>query len=124
MLAPRGDELAVLSEFHDAVIGGSAVTVGDVDVAIGRNNDAARPIQKGGAIAGHSGFAQGHQDLTLRAEFDQHGALAVLRPLIARPDISLTVDIEAVWEVERAAAECPDELAAGIKFLDRRNHGI
>src|SRR5262249_47569395 len=124
MLAPRRDEFPVLGEFHDAVVAGSAMAVGDIDVAIGRDDDTARPVQEAGTVAGHSGLTQGHQHLALRAEFDNHVALAVLRALVGYPHIALVVDIKAMRLVEHVGAERPDELAGGIELLDRWNHRI
>ncbi len=87
------------------------MAVGDINVAIGRDDDTARPVQKAGTIAGHSRLAKGHQHLALRAEFYDHVALAVLRPLVGHPHIALVVDIEAVRLVEHVGAERPHELA-------------
>jgi hypothetical protein len=35
VLAPGGDELAILAELDDAVIGGPAMAIADIDVALG-----------------------------------------------------------------------------------------
>src|SRR5262249_59566142 len=76
-LAPCCDEFPVLGKLHDTVIGGPAMAIRHVNVAVGRDDDAARTIQVARGIAGHAGFTEGHQDLALGAELDDHGALSV-----------------------------------------------
>ena len=121
VLAPGLDELAVLGELHDAVVGVAAVAVGDIDVAVGRDRDVARPIERVLAVAGHAGLAERHQDLAVRAELDDDSALAVLAALVGHPDVALAVDAEAMREVEHAAAEALHEFAGRIELHDRRD---
>ena len=79
-VAPGLDELAVRGELHDPGIGVAAVSVGDEDIAVGRDQDVGGRVQEIVAlvVAGDAGLAQGHQHLAVRAELDDRVALAVL----------------------------------------------
>src|SRR5262249_36451584 len=117
--SPRLDEFAVLGELHNPVVGGTAVAVRDVDVAIGRDHDVGGTIEHILAVAGHAGFADGHQNLSLGTEFDQYGALAVLGAPVCRVDVAFVVHAQAVREVEHARSKARHELASRIELHDR-----
>src|SRR5439155_1200645 len=70
VLAPSLDELAVLGELDDTVVGRPAVAVRDIDVAVRRDRDVARPVERVLAVARHARLADRHQDLAVRAELD------------------------------------------------------
>ena len=112
LLAPGLDELAVLGELHDPRIGVAAVSVGDEDVAIGRDQDVGGCVEdRGCVVAGDAGLAQGHQHLAVRAELDDRVALAVLGLEVGHPDIAVAVGVQAVRGGEHAGAEIRQHLA-------------
>src|SRR5262249_14953847 len=119
MLAPGLDELAVLGILHDAIVGAGAMTVGDVDVAIGRNRNIGGAAEIARLIAGHAGLADRHQHLAVRAELDRGATLAVARPLVGCPHIAVAVYAEAVREIEQVGAEADYELSGRVEFHDR-----
>src|SRR5262249_9582690 len=124
VFAPRGDELSVLGELDDPVIGPGAVPIGDVDFAVGRDHDRAGPRQIAGAVAGQSRPAQNHQFLAVGSKLDEISALAVLGDLVAAPHIAFAIDKETVRNRERARADRLLKFAGGIELLDRRERRI
>ena len=64
------DERAVARELHDAGVGLPAMAVPDEDIAIRRDQDGRRHVERVGAIASHPGLAKCHQELTVRAELE------------------------------------------------------
>src|SRR5262249_16038329 len=124
VLAPRGDELSVLGELDDAVIGPGAVPIGEVDFAVGRDHDRASASQIAGAVAGHSRLAQNHQFLAVGSKLDEISALAVPGDLVAAPHIAFAVYEETVRNRERARADRLLQFARGIELLHRRERRI
>src|SRR5215467_15628442 len=70
--APCFDKLAVFGEFHNAsgaeLVGVMAIR--HEDVAIRRDGDAGRPVERIRTIAGHSLLAKHHQNLAVRADLE------------------------------------------------------
>src|SRR5215470_19036328 len=108
VLAPRLDELAVLGELHDAVVGAAAMAIGNENVAVGCDHHIGWPVKHVLAITRHTGLADGQQHFALGAELDQHSTLAILAALVGDVDIALAVDAKAMREVEHATAEARD----------------
>src|SRR5262249_86454 len=122
VLAPRGDELPVLREFDDAVIGPGAVPIGDIDFAVGRDDDSATRSQMAGTLAGHSRLVQNPQYLTVGGKLDKISALTLSGDLVAAPHldvaaphIAFAVDIETVRNGEHARADRLLKFARGIE---------
>jgi hypothetical protein len=105
VLAPRGDELPVLGEFDNAVIGPLAVPIGDIDFAVGRDHDRAPRSQIAGTVARHSRLAQNHQYLTVGSKLDEISALTVPGDLVAAPHIALAVYVETVRDRKHVRAD-------------------
>src|ERR1043165_8752929 len=121
--APRLDELAVFGELHHAGVRIAAVAVADEDVAVRRDQDGRRHVERVRAIAG---LAERHQELPLGAELEHLMPLAVpLRILavralaIAHPDVPVAVDMDAMWANEHAGAETPDDVARLVELQNR-----
>src|SRR5215831_7312392 len=118
--APGLDEFSVLRELHDARVGLLAMSVGDEDVAFGRDQDIGRPIEGVGPIARDSGLAQRHQHLSVGTKLDDRVALAVAASAVGDPDVAIPVREQAVWPIDHAAAEARHPLAGGVELVDRR----
>src|ERR1043165_1396927 len=124
--APRLDQLAVVGELHHAGVRIAAVAVADEDVAVRRDEDGRRHVERVRAIAGHASLAERHQELPLGAELEHLMPLAVpLRILavralaIAHPDVPVAVDMDAMWANEHAGAETPDDVARLVELQNR-----
>src|SRR5438105_10133041 len=72
-------ELSIFIELHDAVV---LITVGDEDVAIGRNVNIACAIERGfrGVVALHALRSNRHQQLSVDRELVHHLAVSVADP--------------------------------------------
>src|SRR3989442_6069831 len=115
------DELPVLVELSDARIAEARrMAFGDEDVAIPRKGDSRRPVEDIGAIAALARFAQSHQDLPVRRQFEDLIALAFFRVSVDRPDIAFRVRFHRVWEEEHAGAEILQRLSVRRQFPYRR----
>src|SRR5689334_1896186 len=119
-LAPGLDVGAILGELENAIVGARAVSLGYEDVAVRRNVDVGRLIERiGGArIAGDAWLAQRHQHLAVLAELDDGLALAALRNRVGDPDVAVAIDMEAVRIVHHAAAELDLHVAVGVELHD------
>src|SRR5262249_55877603 len=124
VLAPGSDEIPILGELDDAVIGPGAVPIGDIDVPVGRDHDRTTRSQIAGTVTGHSRLAQSHQHLAVGSKLDEIGALAVPGDLVAAPHIALAVYIETVRNREHVRADRLLKFARGIKLLHRRERRI
>src|SRR5262245_37762772 len=118
--APGLDEFTVLGELHDARVRLLAMSVGDEDVAIGRDQDIGRSIEGVGPIARDAGLAQRHQHLSVGTKLDDRVALAVAASAVGHPDVAIPVREQAVWPIDHAAAEARHPLAGGVELVDRR----
>ena len=94
--------LPSLGELHDPRIGVAAVSVGDKNVAIGRDQNCGRRVELVRAAAGDAGLAERHQHLAVRAELEDLVALAVLAEAVGHPDIAVAVDVNAVRKQEQS----------------------
>src|SRR5262249_28464294 len=65
-LAPGLDELALLRELHDAIVG--AVAVCNENIAVGRRHDTGGRSEMILVVSGHPGFPERHQHPSIRAE--------------------------------------------------------
>jgi len=97
------------------------VSVGDEDVAIGRDQDIGRPIEGLGPLARDSGLAQRHQHLSIGAELDDRVALAVAASAVGHPNVAIPIREQAVRPIDHAGAEACHQLARGVELLDRRD---
>src|SRR5215472_5039356 len=119
--APGLDEFSILRELHDARVRLLAVSVGDEDVAIGRDQDIGRPIEGVGPVARDPGLAQRHQHLSIGTELDNRVALAVAVSAVGHPDVAVPVREQAVRPIDHAAGEARYQFAGGVEPLDRRD---
>src|SRR5215472_10757904 len=119
--APGLDEFSVLRELHDARVRLLSVSVGDEDVAIGRDQDVGRPIEGLGPFARDPRLAQRHQHLSIGAELDDRVALAVAASAVGHPDVAIPVREQAVRPIDHAGTEARHQLARGVELLDRRD---
>src|SRR5262245_47137967 len=90
VLAPSRDEVPILGELHDAVIGPNSMSIGDVNISVGCRDDGADRAEE---FLPSAGFAQNHQYFALATKLDEIGALAVSRNLIAGPDVAVAVHV-------------------------------
>jgi hypothetical protein len=67
-LAKTADQLSIFGEFQDAGVA-AAMPFGDVDFAVGRHEYRVRLIEVIG-VGGAAGFAESHEELAIRAEFE------------------------------------------------------
>src|SRR5579871_161605 len=119
LLAPGLDELAGLVKLDDAGVGVAAVTVGDEDIAVGRDQYSGGRIELIRPAPRNAGLAESQQHLAFRAELENLVTLAVLAEPIRHPDVSFRVDREAMRKHEKAGAEAFDQLAGLVEFEDR-----
>src|SRR6516225_11028692 len=121
VLAPRFDVLAVLGELEDAIVGASAMALRHEDIAVRRDVDVGRLIERIGRarVAGNAWLAQRHQYLAVLAEFDDGLALAALGHGVGYPYVTFTVHMEAMRVVDHAAAEFGLQIAVSIELHDR-----
>src|SRR5207237_920739 len=125
-LAPRLEDLAVLGELHHAGVRVAAVAVADEDVAVRRDEDGGRHVERVRAVAGHARLAERHQQLPLGVELEHLMPFAVplrilaIRALaIAHPDVPLAVDMDPMRANEHAGAETLDDVARLIELQNR-----
>src|SRR5262249_19636677 len=97
----------------------AAVTVGNENVAIGRDQRCGGRVELIRAAARDGGFAEPHQHLSVRAELPDLVALAVPAEPIRYPDVSVRGDREPVWKQYQAGAEALYQLAGLVEFEDR-----
>ena len=88
------------------------MAVADEDVAVRRDQDGGRHIERVGAVASHAGLAERHQDLAVLTELEHLVALAVSPRILAvgaftvgDPDVAVAVDVDPVRPDEHAGAE-------------------
>src|SRR5262249_59010630 len=93
-LAPRLDVGTVLGEFEDAIVGACTMSLRDEDVAVLRNVNVGRLIERirRGRIASDARLAQRHQHLAVLAELDDGLAFAALRNRVRHPDVAVAID--------------------------------
>ena len=134
-VSPGFDELAVLRKFHDA---GGVVLIGRMairheDIAVWRNGNAGRPIECIRTIAGHALLAERHQHLACRTQLEdflahdyafcilgRHAEHCLFIVHVADPQISVSIDGEAVRISEQSHAKALQKLARWIEFQNRR----
>ena len=104
-LAPTLDELAVLGEFHDARVGFSAMSVGDKNIAVGRDDDIGGRVESVLAVAGESRLAERQQYFSVTAKLEDLMSFAVFTQAIGHPHIAVLVHRDAVGKDEEARAE-------------------
>ena len=119
LLAPGLDELAVLGELHDARVGVAAVSVGDEDVAVRRDDDGGRRVEVSGPLPGDAGLAERQQQLAVGAELEHLWPLPSLAEAVGHPDVAVAVDVNAVREQQHSGAEALHQLAGRIELEDR-----
>ena len=109
--APGFDEFAILREFHNATIGIHHVSIADENVAVRRDHHIRRPVESVGTFCSDTGLAKPHEDLSIRAQFDNLLPLAVLVLRVCDPNVSIAVDGHPVRLNEHSHAETLQELA-------------
>ena len=78
------------------------------------------PLNCPGAVAGHPGLAQRHQDVPFRAELENLVPSWAVAVRIRNPDVSIGVDVDSVRPDEQGLAESPDPPARRIVQMDGR----
>src|SRR5262245_32569749 len=128
-------ELAVSVEHRDTADKIRILDIGmalrNVYIAVARVGDnVVRFGQRVRRISLHAGFAQRHQHLAIGTELDDNAALLVFtRKLdaffgcrnasVGHPDVSISIDVDAVWPHEHAAAKAPDLLPCIVEEMNR-----
>ena len=136
-LAEAPDEFSVFAEDRDASDSSwrrrvtlTAVSLRNQDVAVGREDDVAWLVQRLRRIARRPAFANGHQQLAVRTEFEDLVAFALRvwkfrellrrgRTLVSHPDVAVLVHLKAVRENHHACAEALDDFAGWIELENR-----
>ena len=113
------EEAAVLRKLHDARVRFTAVSVSDVNVAIGCHRHRRWPVKEFVALTGNPGLAERHQYLALRAELNDDMALAVFAVGIGDINVAFAVERHAVRKHEHIAAKGFDDIAVTIKLENR-----
>src|SRR5580658_8229162 len=103
------------------------------DVAVGRNRNTSRPIERIRTIPGDALFANHHKHLAGRTQFEDflahHHAVGVLSRhaehcrfivYVAGPQVPFPIDCEAVRIGEQSRAKALQKLARRIEFQNRR----
>src|SRR5688572_15712995 len=90
--APGFEELSIPRKFRDAVIacGAPGVSLGHEDIAVGADHNIGGLIEQAGIRACDARLTQRHQDLSVRVEFENLIALAILDLRIRHPEVSLS----------------------------------
>jgi hypothetical protein len=94
------------------------MAVRDKDVAILRDDDVGGLIEGVGSIAGHTGLAERHQQLSVGTELEHLVSFAILTPGIGDPDVPFMVHVEPVRKDEHAGAKALEHLAGSIELHD------
>ena len=118
--AEARQKLAVRGKFLDAVVGVRIVSFRNENVPVGRNDDSGRTVELSGGRAGDPGLAQGHQDVPLRAEFEDLVPSRAVPVRIRDPDVSVGVDVDSVRPDEQRLAESPNPPTRRIVQMDGR----
>ena len=109
------DELAVLVESHNP---GVLITIGDIDVAIGCDENVAGPIEQvvRSVVALDASLPQRHKELSFRSELVNHVLYSV-----RNPDEPITIDMDAVRPLaELTVAPVSNEFSLRIDNDDGR----
>ena len=125
--ANRPEELSVFVEDRDSShqirIGHVRMAFGDIHVTVARIGYHVGGLGQGlRRVTPHAGFPQRHENLALRAELDDNASfilfagelLEVIRARSSRighPYIAVSIDMDAMWPHEHAAAKAADLLA-------------
>ena len=79
------------------------MAVADEDVAVRRDQNGGRHVERVGAVAGHARLAERHQHLAVLIELEHLVALAVPARILAvgpftvgDPDVAVAVDVDPV----------------------------
>ena len=112
--------LPSLRELHDARVGVAAMSVGDEDIAVGRDEDGGRRIELVRAArrrrpALPSVISSLPSGLNLKTWWPLHSAAEA----VGDPDIAVAVDVHAVRENEHAGAEALHQLAGRVELQNR-----
>ena len=106
----------------------AAMAVADEDVAVRRDEDGGRHVERVGTVAGHAGLAERHQHLAVLIELEHLVAFSVPARILAvgpfpvgDPDVAVAVDVDPVRPDEHAGAKALDHLARRIELQDRRD---
>src|SRR5438128_2069351 len=116
-LPPRLDEGAVLRELHDPRID---VAVRDKDLAVRRDGDIGRAVERVGTVARDAGLAERHQQLTVARVLEDLLPFAVAGAAVGEPEESVTIDPDAVLPDELLVSPALEHSAIGIELDDRR----
>src|SRR5437773_2158278 len=73
--SPRRDVLPGFREFHDAIVRLAAMSVGDENIAVRRNQDIGRPIERLFGLRSHAGSTEREQQFALGTELEHLVAL-------------------------------------------------
>ena len=133
--SPCLDELAVTRILHDARAVGfvTGMAIGHEDIAVGRNGNARRPIERVRPVSADACRADRHQHFPVRTDlqdllahrdalrvFRGHAEDRLLVVRIRRPDVPVFVDGESVRMREQSHAEALEKLARRIELQNRR----
>jgi len=100
------------------------MSVGNEDLSTRRHQHIGRLIERIGAVPRHTGLAKREQHPPFRAELEHLLPLAVLSAAVGHPDVSLTVDGDAVRIDEHPGAEALAERARRVELQKRRDRRI
>ena len=96
------------------------MAVGDEDVAVGRDGDVGRAVERIGAVARHALLAERHHQLSVARELEHLLADAVARAAVGDPEKAVAVDADAVRPHEHLLAPRLQHLARRVELDDRR----
>src|SRR4051795_1738145 len=96
------------------------VSVGDKNVAIGRDQNCRRRIEFVRSVAGDTGLAEPHQHPAVRTKLEDLMALSVLAEPVGDPDIAVAVHMQSMRKQEQSLAERLYQRPRRIEFEDRR----
>src|SRR5437870_11062685 len=96
------------------------MAIRDENIAVRSDEDVRRLIESIRTVASDSGFAESHQDFSVRAELENLMAFDVFSRAVSHPHVSLSIDMNSVRADEHPRAKTLHELARRIKFKERR----
>src|SRR5262249_25575036 len=114
-----------LGELDDARVAASGVVpVADEDVAVGRDGDRVRLIERVGPIARDAGLTERQKRFSIGTEFPLRVPLAFDALTVGDPQVAVLIDRQTVREDEHAAAPTSQHLARRVELEDGIELGI
>ena len=94
--------------------------LGDEDLAVRRDDDVGRLVERVRAVAGDAGLAERHQQLAVGTELEDLMAFAARRPRVGHPDVAVAIDREAVRERRTSLRPTTSAVCPTVELEDRR----